>query len=484
MKFLNSPQAAKLGVRLNTPSPNERTIPGSQILKIREDPPTGVIMECLDTFGSHVGYGSCVKLDIGETGILMPTHVWKDTKYVKGPNGKALMSEFVPAYECSSQDCLILMGITCNWASVVGARAKPLLTTDCVRASRYVLFNKRDDLWNAQAVKVIGADGGMFRVVSDTTYGDSGLPIFDQKNNIVAMHLGVWPNNKYPENRASGIMPVPGLTSTSGPKYTGCETFMEMDEIYKIADGLDEGEEIIIKTRKNDYKAWVNKSSFTTLSITEMEKELRKGPAGLWSDIYDESAKNAVSGNEATRSTPGKQSPDSMTSSSAPTGSGVPKGKPAKPATSPTSPLPAKSDNGESGRPSRRSQMTPEQKSADNKRRRAAKAAKVKKQAPPPLKNEPISIAMVSEMIQKAVSSHLHTKPRASKPYSRVSTGGKSPKRSRPQASKPSGAVPSPAIKPLPKGSQSGGKLELRPQRPSKSVVKATAGQTQGQMQS
>nr|WHE44923.1 putative RNA-dependent RNA polymerase P1-P2 fusion [Pea enation mosaic virus 1] len=270
----------------------ERTIPGVQIKKLREDPPKGVILRCTDQFGDHVGYASAVKLEKGQTGIVLPIHVWTDTVYVNGPNGKLKMADFTALYECTNHDSLIMTSATAGWGSILGVRPRPLTTIDAVKLKNYSLFTERDGKWYVQAAKCIAPAEGMFRVVSDTRPGDSGLPLFDMKMNVVAVHRGTWPSERFPENRAFAVLPVPDLTSSSSPKFTGCETYSEAETAYEMADNFSDGEEILIRTKGQSYRTFIGSNKVALLSIRKLEEELSRGPMGLWADDTedDESA--------------------------------------------------------------------------------------------------------------------------------------------------------------------------------------------------
>nr|UHS71619.1 MAG: RNA-dependent RNA polymerase [Enamovirus sp.] len=269
----------------------ERTIPGVSVKKLREDPPPGLILRCSDSFGQHIGYASAIKLEDKQTGILLPIHVWKDSTTISGPNGKLPLTNFQPIYDCISHDSLIMTSSSAGWGSILGARPRPLETIEAVRLKNYSLFTERDGplsagrdgKWFVQAARFIAPANGMFRVVSDTAPGDSGLPLLDMKMNVVAMHRGCWPESSgFPENRCVAILPVPGLTCPSSPKFTGCESYTETEAAYDMSEGFSDGEEVVVRTKGYDYNTYVGASRIATLKVSTLERELRKGPIGLW----------------------------------------------------------------------------------------------------------------------------------------------------------------------------------------------------------
>nr|UYL94431.1 MAG: peptidase S39 [Aeschynomene indica solemo-like virus 1] len=445
----------------------ERTIPGVLIKKLQEEPPAGAILQCTDAFGDHVGYAAAVKLDGGSSGLAILQHVWVDSTYIAGPNGKMRLTDFTCSYDCPKHDTLILTSEVKGWGSKLGARPRPLTTIDAVRLTRYSLFTERDGKWFVQAAKVIAVGGqGMFRVLSDTAPGDSGLPLFDAKMNVALLHRGVWPNQMHAENRAVAVLPVPGLTCPTSPSYlSGGESYFELDSAYTMADAVDDGEEILIRTKGKALKTFISNNKVATLSIASLERELRKGPIGLWADIEDEERAPKRSGNGVHRSTPVKQSQAEKVEESSP-----PKEQRAEPSAAP--PTPRKKHL-------RRSDMTPEQKSADNKRRR--QAAKAKRQATrkptPKAPASTVTIAAVKELVEGAVKAALKVKPRLRR-YSGASTNGVLGKKS-PRASPKSAPAPSQSTRPLPRASPVGDSVNLRPQRTYRAVVASTPGPKQ-----
>lgn len=441
----------------------ERTIPGVQIKKLREDPPKGVILRCTDQFGDHVGYASAVKLEKGQTGIVLPIHVWTDTVYVNGPNGKLKMADFTALYECTNHDSLIMTSATAGWGSILGVRPRPLTTIDAVKLKNYSLFTERDGKWYVQAAKCIAPAEGMFRVVSDTRPGDSGLPLFDMKMNVVAVHRGTWPSERFPENRAFAVLPVPDLTSSSSPKFTGCETYSEAETAYEMADNFSDGEEILIRTKGQSYRTFIGSNKVALLSIRKLEEELSRGPMGLWADdTEDDESAPRRSGNGLFRSTPEKQSQAKTPS---------PKVE--------ESAAPSPAPRAEKVRHVRRSEMTPEQKKADNLRRRKAKAAK-KTPSTPPKKSEDKAptLSQVAELVEKAVRAALTVQPRRSRASSKISIGGRNPGR-KPQVSIQLDPVPSQSTSVPLKDSRAGESAWLGPRRSYKPVQKSTVGQKQ-----
>ncbi|ULS01667.1 P1 protein [Bean enamovirus 1] len=451
-------------------SSEERTIPGVQIKKLQEAPPAGAILHCTDAFGDHVGYAAAIKLDGAQSGLAILQHVWIDSTYIAGPNGKMRLADFTCLYDCPKHDTLILTSDVKGWGSKLGARPRPLTTIDAVRLTRYSLFTERDGKWFVQAAKVVAVGGqGMFRVLSDTAPGDSGLPLFDAKLNVALLHRGIWPNQMHIENRAVAVLPVPGLTCSTSPSYlSGGESYFELDSAYSMVDSVDDGEEILIRTKGKALKTFISNNKVATLSIASLERELQKGPIGLWADIVDEDGERAPkrSGNGANRSTPVKQSQAEKVEESSP-----PKESREEKATaSPSTPR---------KKHLRRSDMTPEQKSADNRRRR--QSAKAKRQAtkkPTPQAPAPaITINKVKELVEGAVKAALKVRPRSRRSFG-ASISGVLGKKS-PQGSPKSAPAHSQSIRPLPKASPAGDSINLRPQRTYRAVVTSTPGQKQ-----
>nr|UJQ88502.1 MAG: ORF3 [Alfalfa enamovirus 1] len=461
LKVARSVQKKK-GSQKKTPV-EERTIPGVQIKKLREDPPKGVILRCTDQFGDHVGYASAVKLEKGLTGIVLPIHVWADSVFITGPNGKMKMADFSALYECIPHDSLIMTSAVNGWGSKLGVRPRPLATIEAVKLKNYSLFTERDGKWLVQAAKLIAPAEGMFRVVSETAPGDSGLPLFDMKMNVVAVHRGTWPAEKFPENRAFAILPVPDLTSPSSPKFTGCETFSETESAYDMAEGFSDGEEVVVKTKGKAYKTFIGLNRVATLSETALREELSRGPIGVWADIEDDESAPKRSGNGSNRSTPVKQSHAKKASPKVEESAAPP-------------PAPVK-EEGEKRRHLKRSEMTPEQRKADNLRRRKSKAAK-KTPTPKKTQAKAPTLSQVAELVEKAVKAALTVRPRRSRVSSRVSTGGKNQGR-KPQDLTRSDPAPSPSTSVLRKDSQDGGSVWLGPRRSFRPVQKSTAGQKQ-----
>nr|QJQ82529.1 putative replicase protein [Red clover enamovirus 1] len=489
MKAAKREQKRKDGLpKKKSHSVEERAIPGVQIKKLREDPPRGVILRCTDQFGDHVGYATAVKLDGGAPGILLPLHVWEDTVNVTGPNGSVKMGTFHCVYECTPHDSIILTSPMGDWTSKIGARPKTLTTIEAAKLKNYSLFTERDGKWYVQAAKLIAPAEGMFRVVSETAPGDSGLPLFDMKMNVVAVHRGGWPTEKFPENRAFAILPVPGLTAPTSPKYISCdETYCENETAYEMAEDYSDGEEVIVRTKGKSYKTFIGLNRVATLSETALREELSRGPIGVWADIEDDESVPKRSGNGKHRSTPVKQSQAKSLPKVDESADSNPEEKKAqfkalekellerrKPAVQP--PTPAHSE--ERRAKLRRSEMTPEQKKADNLRRRQAAKRRTSAATPPRTQAKAPTLSQVAELVEKAVKAALTVRPRRSRVSSRVSTGGGSPGR-KPQASRRSELAPSPSTSVLRKDSQNGGSVSLKPQRSYWPAQRNTAGQKQ-----
>nr|DBA08157.1 TPA_asm: hypothetical protein [Bird's-foot trefoil enamovirus 1] len=449
-------------------SSEERTIPGVQIKMLQEEPPAGVILQCTDLFGDHVGYATAVKLEGGRSGILLPHHVWLDSVYVAGPNGKMKFTDFTfHEYMCPQHDSLILTSIIAGWGAKLGARPRPLTTMDAVRLTRYSLFIQRSGKWLVQAAKVVAVGPqGMFRVISETAPGDSGLPLFDAKLNVALIHRGAWPNDQFLENRAVSVLPVPGLTCPSSPKYKIDESYFELDSALTLAEKsgkYEDGDEIIVQTSKGTTKAWIQGDRYLALDLDAFDRDRQAKGKTVWADLVDDEKAPKRSGNGVHRSTPVQQSQVEKVEESAPVKT--------------TTPPP--SENAEKRRHLRRSEMTPEQKKADNLRRR--KAAKARRPAPKKSASQApptVTPAAMREMVEAAVKAAIKVRPRQSRPSLKVSTAGASQQKWR-KDSKKSEPVPSQSIRVLPKGSPAGDNVNLRPQRTYLAAASVTPGQRQ-----
>nr|DBA08159.1 TPA_asm: RNA-dependent RNA polymerase [Bird's-foot trefoil enamovirus 1] len=283
-------------------SSEERTIPGVQIKMLQEEPPAGVILQCTDLFGDHVGYATAVKLEGGRSGILLPHHVWLDSVYVAGPNGKMKFTDFTfHEYMCPQHDSLILTSIIAGWGAKLGARPRPLTTMDAVRLTRYSLFIQRSGKWLVQAAKVVAVGPqGMFRVISETAPGDSGLPLFDAKLNVALIHRGAWPNDQFLENRAVSVLPVPGLTCPSSPKYKIDESYFELDSALTLAEKsgkYEDGDEIIVQTSKGTTKAWIQGDRYLALDLDAFDRDRQAKGKTVWADLVDDEKAPKRSGN-------------------------------------------------------------------------------------------------------------------------------------------------------------------------------------------
>ncbi|UYC36385.1 P1 protein [Black pepper virus E] len=501
----------------------ERAVPlpnAQSPLELHAAPPKRCIGSCLDKNRKHVGYFTLVKLMGGGVGVIAPFHVLDDTEYISGRDASMSLEQLTQVYEDTKGDLAIFTG-PASMGSLLGMKAVPLLCADMVRKSQVSLYTERDGGWRVQSASIVGAQDGFLAVVSQTLPGDSGLPLFDQRNRVVAIHVGHFGSRRV-ENMASVVLPVPGLTAPDYAIYKPVgETLYVADRVFEIAERLEAGQAREIWVGGKQWKTVIGSSSIAVLRNPEFDHSA--GKLGAWGDIEDDEVapepahfEKATSGNGSPRSTPGKQS-------------AVNAGSPASSATTVSqgtcnAALPPKQKNTQNGgrkrrasRAERMAQMSPEQLSAFREKEKVARRERRKrKNAAKPRSPSPcgkgkekaarevakaiwpqFDMTALQRVLEKAVEKKVASmvqfrprrnpplrkpaKPQRTRPSDNSSTGSTAgaPAKKSPRASGQSAPVASPH-RPLPvRKSVSGGALELRPQTSSRKPVGPMIGQIQ-----
>nr|WIL96153.1 putative RNA-dependent RNA polymerase P1-P2 fusion protein [Carrot enamovirus 1] len=244
--------------------------------------------------GQHCGYGSFVTLTSGRRGLATVKHVWdsmvENAGFASGRKGKVPVSIFKPLYVCPAGDIVVLTTskANLNWSSLIGVKAcKMLPITDISLGTHRLEFANEQRMWFTQACTLLGLDGHLLRIRSNTEAGFSGLPLYDNKGRIVALHQGnvVDYLKGTVENRAAFLYDIPGIT---GPLVIpGFESVYEDRRVlhgttidtgdFELCDVEVSGRRVVVKvTSSSQYKP--------TWKPTLTGKV--KGPS--WADMDDE----------------------------------------------------------------------------------------------------------------------------------------------------------------------------------------------------
>nr|BBA66262.1 replicase polyprotein [Citrus vein enation virus] len=245
-------------------------------------PPKGVIGKVLNANNIQIGYFSCVKLMGGTDGIMVPIHVYEDAHMFMGNNLALSKDAFTVMYRDVEGDVLILKGPP-NYRVVLGVKPRLLLTANFARLGFHSLYFERDGQWKVQSANVKGAEDGFLAVVSQTLPGDSGLPLFDTKHRICAMHIGHY-GEKRPENMATVVLPIRGFsvpdTEVFKPQVKTTESLYEDDKIFDLVEDLekeiDEGVVRDLEFEGQHYKTVIGKTSIALLKEAEFLDHMKQ----------------------------------------------------------------------------------------------------------------------------------------------------------------------------------------------------------------
>lgn len=200
----------------------ERLIGGFHSLAMSADPPAKCIVHFEDE-GNHVGYGATVQLQSGLVGISTPKHVLGESTMIVGSRGKMAVSNFRVVFDGGDLDLCVLIpkneSIEKQWRSALGVKPRKMKPVTQVGTGGYRIFSQNETgSWFCQPAQIKGLsdDRVCLRVEYNSEAGFSGLPIFDNKSCIVALHQGAHPNAR--ENVAVFLPDLPGFSS---PNLTG-----------------------------------------------------------------------------------------------------------------------------------------------------------------------------------------------------------------------------------------------------------------------
>ncbi|QTF33728.1 RNA-dependent RNA polymerase [Grapevine enamovirus 1] len=194
----------------------ESVMQGVHSLCLPAEPPKGCIAHFDYEDGSHCGFGVCVKLQSGKVAIAVPCHVLKDAKSVWGPKGSIDVKDFTPMYLDGAGDMALITGAA-NWQSLCGFKPRRMLPITQVHTGPHnMFFQNGKGSWFNQPAMILGRDGVALRVKYNSDYGFSGLPIFDDRSRVVALHVGA--DEILPgafENKAGFLLDFPGVTTST-----------------------------------------------------------------------------------------------------------------------------------------------------------------------------------------------------------------------------------------------------------------------------
>nr|WPK86846.1 P1 Protein [Grapevine enamovirus 1] len=194
----------------------ESVMQGVHSLCLPAEPPKGCIAHFDYEDGSHCGFGVCVKLQSGKVAIATPCHVLKDAKSVWGPKGSIDVKDFTPMYLDGAGDMALITGAA-NWQSLCGFKPRRMLPITQVHTGPHnMFFQNGKGNWFNQPAMILGRDGVALRVKYNSDFGFSGLPIFDDRSRVVALHVGA--DEILPgafENKAGFLLDFPGVTTST-----------------------------------------------------------------------------------------------------------------------------------------------------------------------------------------------------------------------------------------------------------------------------
>ncbi|DAZ87600.1 TPA_asm: P1 protein [Celmisia lyallii enamovirus] len=224
----------------------EAIISGLHTLTLAADPPKGNIVTFREENGNHIGYGSVCKLEGGSVGIAVPLHVLQarpgEPIWIHGPKGSLTVDKFYVDF-CYYDGDLIILGCLNEklpWAALLGVKArkfKPI--TQTYMGGHKIYHQNTEGKWFCQTAMIKGlSDANTFlRTVYNSEPGFSGLPIYNEKSEIVGVHSGR--SSEYMENEAAYLLDIPGYSSP--PMFEGFRESMYQDTaVLKGVYNIDE----------------------------------------------------------------------------------------------------------------------------------------------------------------------------------------------------------------------------------------------------
>nr|WKZ08362.1 P1 protein [Grapevine enamovirus 2] len=194
----------------------ESVMKGIHSLCLPAEPPKGCIAHFDYDDGSHCGFGVCVKLQSGKVAIAVPCHVLNKAKSVWGPKGSIDVKDFTPMYLDGKGDMALITGAA-NWQSLCGFKPRRMLPITQVHTGPHnMFFQNGEGKWFNQPAIILGRNGVALRVQYNSDYGFSGLPIFDDRSRVVALHVGADEivSGAF-ENKAGFLLDFPGVTTST-----------------------------------------------------------------------------------------------------------------------------------------------------------------------------------------------------------------------------------------------------------------------------
>nr|QWY93906.1 P1 protease and VPg [Green Sichuan pepper enamovirus] len=189
----------------------ERLVEGWPKMFIFADPPKGCIAEILNDDFERVGFCSCVRtLASQEIVLLVPHHLTYGVTEIRVGNRSMKFSDFKVVYSDVKGDAVLMTGPP-GWNSKLGMRPRKLIPMSGLRRGKATLFFPGAPAWQAQAAQIKGVYKGFVRGTYHTLHGYSGLPLFNDALDIVAMHVGHY-GDELTDNRATVVADLPGIT--------------------------------------------------------------------------------------------------------------------------------------------------------------------------------------------------------------------------------------------------------------------------------
>lgn len=201
----------------------EFLIGGHHSLSISAEPPAKCIIH-FEKDGKHVGFGATAQLQCGLVCIATPFHVYEVADRLCGSKGSMPIENFLVAYNGGQTDMALLVPkkeFYKQWRSALGVKSRKMKPVTQVGMGGYkIFFQNTTGSWFCQPAQIKGlSDCRMFlRTEYNSEPGFSGLPIFNDKSQIVALHRGSNPAAN--ENEASYLLDLPGLSSVNIAGFT------------------------------------------------------------------------------------------------------------------------------------------------------------------------------------------------------------------------------------------------------------------------
>ncbi|AIY62169.1 P1-P2 fusion protein [Sauropus yellowing virus] len=195
---------------------NEKSVEGFTEITFEQSPPGKSVLlleERRNGEKRHVGYAFAGKLYNGEVGLFTVAHNLEscDNLWVLSERTKnsLKLKQFQPIVLSKSADLAILRGPV-NWEALLGCKGGIYTTSNRLAVSGCTWFDYTES-WRSHSAKVVGTDGDLVRVLSNTRPGHSGTPYFNGKS-CLGLHKGyrlAGDNN----NCMVPIPPIPGYTT-------------------------------------------------------------------------------------------------------------------------------------------------------------------------------------------------------------------------------------------------------------------------------